>query len=288
MLKRFSQLLIIATLAFFALPASAARMERAALFRIEPLGLNPELVARLAGLLRMELDRLLEASLLDQAAVERVLQTHPHLASCTGEPGCLSAIGRALNVQQVVSGNIGGMADSYVINIKLVDVSSQKELRRVQESISGPPEQLIQTIRVAVYRLVAPQRLRGSLDVLSNVSGAHVYLDDAPQGETPIRLIDGIPIGEHLLRLTKANYVDSVHHVFVDFQKTTRLIAKLDLPTQDPTRKQVMPTVAPWYSRWWMWTLVGAVAVGTGVALGLGLAHSSAINCDVEHAKCGY
>jgi len=25
----------------------------------------------------------------------------------------------------------------------------------------------------------------------------------------------------------------------------------------------------PWYRRWWVWTLAGAVLVGTGVAVGL-------------------
>jgi hypothetical protein len=265
-----------------------------AIFRIDPLGVEPAIVARLEGLLRIELGRLADATLPPPRRIREIVAENPDLRNCTGDVSCLVTAGKLLGVDRIISGNVGGLAGSYVVNLKIVDVPSAKELRRIQEPISGEPDQLIEAVRVAAYGLVAPERLRGALAVLADQPKATVYLGGKPMGTTPLPTTHGLAVGTHVLRVTKEGYTDVVQEVQVRFQKTAQVVVKLDPPK--PTGKEgkgkgmrpAPPRPYPWYTRWWFWTAVGVVAAGVGVGLGYAVAgKSTGVNCSEEPAKCG-
>ncbi|MCK5797480.1 MAG: PEGA domain-containing protein, partial [Deltaproteobacteria bacterium] len=174
-----------------------------AVFRIDPLGIDAHIVARLDGLLRIELARLADATIPDPSAVQLLVRKHPRLAACTGDVSCLAEAGRLLGVDRIISGNVGALGDSYVVNLKIVDVKTTHEISRIQETISGRPDELIDAVRVAAYRLVAPERLRGALTVLANIPKAKVWLDGALIGQTPLPLQHNLTVGEHSLRVAK-------------------------------------------------------------------------------------
>ncbi|PID38225.1 MAG: hypothetical protein CSB49_06685 [Proteobacteria bacterium] len=267
-------------------PALAAGL---AVFRVDPLGVDAGIVARLDGLLRIELARLADAAMPGPAAVQTLMRKHKALAGCTGDVTCLAEAGRLLGVDRIISGNVGGLGDSYVVNLKIVDVKSKKELRKIQETISGRPDQLIEAVRVAAYGLVAPDKLRGALAVLANVPKAQVRLDGELLGTTPLPVKRGLKVGAHTLRVSKAGYLDVVQEVKVRFQKTAEVVVKLELPKvaggKLAPRKVERPV--PWYTSWWFWSLVGVAAVGAGVGLGYALSGSPAINCSAEPEQCG-
>jgi hypothetical protein len=265
-----------------------ALAEGLAVFRVDPLGVDTTIVARLDGLLRIELARLADAAMPGPAAVQKLMRKHKALAGCTGDVTCLAEAGRLLGVDRIISGNVGGLGDSYVVNLKIVDVKSKKELRKVQETISGRPDQLIEAVRVAAYGLVAPQKLRGALAVLANVPKAQVLLDGELLGTTPLPVKRNLEVGKHTLRVSKAGYLDVVQEVKVRFQKTAEVVVKLELPKiagQLTPRKIERPV--PWYTTWWFWTLVGVAAVGAGIGLGYAFSGSPEINCSAEPSKCG-
>src|SRR5262245_51171355 len=158
-------------------PAPSPTRAPVAVFRVEPLGLDEARASRLEALFRLELERLVRASLPSKPTVEKIVAQDPALRGCTGEPECLAILGHKLGVKQVVTGNVGELGDAYIINLKLVDVARKAEVRRVSEPLRGNPDELIETVRVAAYRLFAPERLLGSLAVLSDVSGAEITLD---------------------------------------------------------------------------------------------------------------
>jgi len=258
-----------------------------AVFRIDPLGVEPAIVTRLDALLRIELNRLADAALPTKRAMERLVRRKPSLSKCTGDPSCLAEAGTLLGVKQIISGNVGGLGDSYVVNLKLVSVVDRREVRRVQETISGRPEQLIEAVRVAAYRLVAPERLRGTLEVLANVPGAAILIDGKQLGTTPLPPQRGLRVGRHTLRVTKSGYTDTVQQVVVPFQKTVQVVVKLQTPPnkRGVPRKRERPV--PWYTRWWFWTSVAVIAAGAGVALGFALSADKGINCSAEPERCG-
>src|SRR5262249_12702540 len=139
-------------------------------------------------------------------AVADVVAANPRLAACTADPACLAPLARALKVTRVVAGNVGGLADNYVVNLKLVD-DTGRELRRATATLTGSPDELIAEIRVAAYRLVAPERLVGNIGILSDVPGATVTLDGIDVGKTPLAgPLMNLPVGVHKLAVMREGF----------------------------------------------------------------------------------
>jgi hypothetical protein len=272
------------------LPA-AAPAERFAVFRLDSLGVEQQIVERLDGLLRMEVSRLAGTSLPAREQVSALLRRRADLRNCTGGVGCLSAIGAALGVDKVIAGNVGGLAASYVVNLKLVDVDQRREVRRIQETLSGAAHQLIEAVRVAAYGLVAPERWRGALRVLVSLPGADVYLNGELLGQSPLPTRHGLRVGTYTLRVSKRGYEDTLRLVKIRFQKTAEVVVQLQAPASatQPTAQaaSVRGRQLPWYTKWWFWTAVGVAATGVGAALGWALASRPGVDCGKEPAACG-
>lgn len=276
---------VIALLAFgLALGPGIARAapsrQSYALFRLDPLGISPEIVDQLERILRVELERVLGQKLPSRQAVEQVTRQSRKLSGCTADPACLQPLARALKATRVVAGNVGGLADSYVVNLKLVDVEGARELRRVSVTLRGSPEELIDEIRVAAYRLVAPERMVGAIAVLSDVPDATVTLDGNPVGQTPIaQPLTKIPVGVHHLLVTREGFSPYAEDVPVRFEKTTKVVVHQDATSLEALKKLRRARETPVYARWWFWSAIAAGAVVTGLAIGFGVPHQGAIDC---------
>jgi hypothetical protein len=262
--------LVLSLLLTSVAPAGAAPL---ALFRLDPLGIQPDVVDQLERLLRVELERVAGGALPSRADIDKVLATNKKLAGCTADPECLAPIARALKSPRIVAGNVGGLADSYVVNLKLVEADG-RELRRVTATLRGSQAELIEEIRVAAYRLVAPDRLRGGIAVLSDVSGAKVELDGAQVGTTPLaQPVANLSIGVHHLKVTRDGFSPFGEDVPVRFEKTTQVVVR-----QSATTKVIVKE--PVYRRWWFWTAIGVAAVGVGIGIGFAIPKQSAIDCN--------
>lgn len=266
-------------------------VQRVAIWRIDPLGgLSPEIVARLESLLTQELGRL-AGDVVPSIKTQQVQHKSRRLRRCEGADRCLAAIGRRLHATWVVTGTLASLGQDYVVTLKAVDVKTGISVRRISETLSGKRDQLIEAVRVAAYRLLRPEQLRGTLQVLVNIAGATVFLDGKRIGVSPLRTpLSGLEVKEHSLRITHPEFVDFIRKVKVRFQKTSLVRVVLNRPKVDPVRpshKGPLPPVVkdrptPWYATWWFWTIVGVVAVGTGAAVGIAAPRVSykPVNCD--------
>ncbi|HVV86242.1 MAG TPA: PEGA domain-containing protein [Kofleriaceae bacterium] len=262
----------------------AALTQRIAVWRIDSLGLDAELVARLETLFRMELDRLAASPLPTRHDLDKVIAADPALASCSGEDHCLAAIGKRLGVEVIVTGTVAAMGDSYILNIKAVDVAGGTQLRRIAtEPLRGSPDELIDAIRVAAYRLLAPDQLHGSIVVLSDAIGAAVLVDGQRVGMTPLPgPIQKLSLGDHTLRVEARGYQPFQDTVTVRFQKATRVTVRLAsaaAPAGSAATTVLHPRRRPWYSSPWVYAGVGAVAVVAGVVIGRQLGTPDVVQC---------
>ncbi|MDY0000290.1 MAG: PEGA domain-containing protein [Polyangia bacterium] len=258
-------------------PARAQAPERIAIWRIDPLGgLSSEIVARLESLLTQELGRL-SGEIVPSIKTQQEQRKHRSLRSCEGADLCLAAIGRSLKVGIIISGTLASLGQDYVVTLKAVEAATGRSIRRISETLSGEREQLIEAVRVAAYRLLKPEQLRGSLQVLVNIPGATIFLDGQKVGVSPLRTaLSNLEVREHSLRITHPEFVDFIRKVNVRFQKTSLVRVTLNRPKADPSRptdgSHLPPAVrnkpTPWYSSWWFWTVVGVVAVSAGAATG--------------------
>lgn len=270
-----------------AAPDKPAEKASHALFRLDPLGIEPDIVDQLERILRVELERVLGQTLPSRAAIEAVAAQNPKLAGCTADPACLAPLARALKVTRVVAGNVGGLAGSYVVNLKLVDAADARELRRVTATLRGSPAELIDEIRVAAYRLVAPEKLTGDVAVLSDVPGAMVELDGRTVGITPLaRPIEKVLVGVHKLTVRREGFSTFAEDVPVRFQKTTQVVVRQSAVTARARKALRAAREGPVYARWWFWTAMAASAIGTGLAIGFGIPKQGVVDCAAPGAGC--
>jgi hypothetical protein len=274
------RLLVVAALLLWSTAARAT--ETYALFRLDPLGIAPDIVEQLERILRGELARAVGHELPSRSAVDEAVRQNPRLNRCTADPSCLVPLARALKVSRVVAGNVGGLADSYVVNLKLVD-DGGRELRRVSATLRGSPEELIAEIRVAAVRLVAPERLVGSVAILSDVPGATVTLDGVDVGKTPLpQPLAGLPTGVHKLAVSREGFTAFNEDVPVRFEKTTQVVVRQTAMSDAARRAERRRRAAgetPLYTRWYFWAGMAVTAVGVGVGIGFGVPKQGAINC---------
>src|SRR5262249_24257198 len=91
-------LMVAALLALsLSLATTAHATESYALFRLDPLGIAPDIVEQLERILRGELGRVVGHELPSKRAVDDVARGSARLANCTADPSCLVPLSRALH-----------------------------------------------------------------------------------------------------------------------------------------------------------------------------------------------
>jgi hypothetical protein len=250
--------------------------QKLAVWRFDALGIEPELVARLETLFRMELDRLDKQPMPSRRDIDRAITGDAR--DCTGEDRCLAAIGKKLGVDVIVAGTVGQLGDNYVLTIKAVDVAGARALQRIQsDPLRGQPDELIEGVRVAAYRLLAPGQLHGAIQIQTDLIGAEVALDDEPRGKTPLPgngVIGKLRIGKHELSFTAPGYEPYRTTVEVHFQKVSPVVVHLVSSTQViGTGRIERIERRPFYTRTWFLVAAGVAAVGLGAAIGYAAGH---------------
>jgi hypothetical protein len=262
--------------------------QKLAVWRFDALGIDPELVARLETLFRMELDRLDKQPMPSRRDIDRAITGDAR--DCTGEDKCLVAIGKKLGVDVVLTGTVGQLGDNYVLTIKAVDVTTGKVLQKIQsDPLRGQPDELIEGVRVAAYRLLAPDQLHGAIQIQTDLLGAEVELDGKSLGKTPLPqngVLGKLALGKHRLRVAAAAYEHPYEDdVEVHFQKVSPVVVRLVPSTQVlGTGKIDRIEQRPFYTRTWFIVAAGALAVGLGAAVGYGVGHVKVCHYDAQGA----
>jgi len=207
----------------------------------------------------------------------------PRLRACDGEPQCLAELGKLVGAQSVIYGEIGGLGDVHVVYLKLVSAATGKEIRSTTLEF-GEESAADGAARAAAFRLLAPTRYVGRLDVKVDVKGASIFVDGKLVATSPAKPID-LPVGTHALRVTHPEYRDYVRFVKIEFDTDEKIDAGLQQypvirsklhskpGTAPPTGGGVVyqgvePT--PWYRRWYTIAGGGALAlIGSAVIVGL-------------------
>jgi hypothetical protein len=271
--------------------AEEALDQKLAVWRFDALGIDPELVARLETLFRMELDRLDKQAMPSRRDIDRAITGDAR--DCTGEEKCLAAIGKKLGVDVILTGTVGQLGDNYVLTIKAVDVATARSLQKIQsDPLRGQPDELIEGVRVAAYRLLAPGQLHGAIQIQSDLVGAEVQLDGESIGNTPLPkngVIAKLALGKHHLRVAAPAYEHPYDdEIEVHFQKVSPVVVRLVPSTQViGTGKIERIEQRPFYTRTWFIVAAGVAAAGIGAAIGYGLGHVKTCHYDAQGMASG-
>jgi len=215
-------------------------------------------------------------------AVDAIKQAKkPALRSCDGDPGCLAELGRLVDADWVVYGEVGGLGDVQVVYLVLVDVGTGREVRSTTLQLGGGAD-LEGGPRGAAVRLLAPERFMGKLAVTVDVPGASIYVDGKKLARSPAPALP-LPVGPHALRVTHPEFRDFVRFVDVPFDRAADVqvglqgfgVVERDLQsnTGAAVRRDYTQTSIDepaWYRRWWAIAGFGAILV-TGAAITAGV-----------------
>jgi len=225
-----------------------------AVLDLKPTGITAAAAQNLTQVLSVEVKGVEGASVVSRDDIAAILQMEAvkQQAGCADD-ACMAELGGALGVDRLIAGDAGKLGETFLVNLRLIDVRHGSVENRVTESFSGDDEQLLRAVRHAARALLGlPETGKGRLAVTASQNAADVFVDQAPVGKAPLP-IDALGAGRHEVRVSQNGFFDWHGDVYVDQAETTSVWAQLkDRPQQ-------------WYQKWWVWTIVGAAVAG-GVA----------------------
>jgi len=89
----------------------------------------------------------------DIASMITLEEQRVQLTGCADD-SCLVEIGGALGVNLLIVASVGGVGDSYLCTLKVLDVANAKVLKRVAEMVPRKDNELITAIRKSVHKAV--------------------------------------------------------------------------------------------------------------------------------------
>ncbi|MBI2374815.1 MAG: hypothetical protein HYV07_12535 [Deltaproteobacteria bacterium] len=218
---------------------------------------SPELAENLTQVLAIELRRHDSMSVISRDEIRTMLayEADKQIVQCTNDVACLVEIGGALGVEHLATGAVGILGDSWIIHLKLIDVTTAEVSHRVSETFRGPERQLAQALRFAVANLLGrPLSGLGSAWVLVDAEDASVAIDGgAPSPLVPPLRVE-LPAGKHALSFRATDLASIDQDFYVEPNEVTSV------------RLEPVALERAWYSTWWAWAAVGsALAVGVTI-----------------------
>jgi hypothetical protein len=202
------------------------------------------------------------------AAIDKAKK--PQLKQCEGEAACVTELGKLVGAQLVVTGEVGGLGDSKVVYLKLIDVGSARELRSTTLAVGAKD-----TPSGAAVRLSDPDKYRGNVKFAFDVTNATVQVNGTKVQLTANKQL-ALPVGTHAVTVTHPQYHNFVKFVEVEYGKTTDVqvgmkqypIVEHDIQARPGTTDRIEYTEPPWYRRPLYYGIgIGVFAIVTGVVM---------------------
>lgn len=187
------------------------------------------------------------------------------VARCDGETRCLSLVGNRLKVKEVLLLAVSQLGD-VVLALQRIDVAEQRVIARYADSLSGGAQVDEARLLNWLQQLYPPETFKryGQIRITTDVSGAQVYVNAKPRGQTPM--------DEPLSVLAPGNYRLLVEKDrFQPFQASLTVMP--DTVVEVDARMVKINQQQPWYRRWYVWAGIGAglaAVAATGVAIYFG------------------
>ncbi len=206
------------------------RPVQVAVLELNALGLSTAMRKNLELLVRNSIATIPRHRVTPPIEVQMALQDprHKAIAECGGGPECAVKVGRLVKADLVVFGTISTIGEAFSLNLRVMETRTGKETARQQSRISGNRDLLIPEVRLAAYKLVAPERIRGSLLIDIDVAGVEVEIDGKKIGVTPLsKPVEDLLPGPHVVVLKRPGFSEFQQEFVIKPFETARL--KLEL-----------------------------------------------------------
>jgi hypothetical protein len=152
------------------------------------------------------------------------------VAECSGGPDCAVQIGRLVGADLVVFGTISTIGEAFSLDLRAMDAKRGRAKARQKSRISGTRDVLIPEVRLATYKLIAPDRIRGALLIEIDVEGVEIEIDGQRVGVTPLaKPVEDLTPGPHIVVLKRPGFSEFRREFEIKPFETAKL--KLELGT---------------------------------------------------------
>jgi hypothetical protein len=192
--------------------------------------------------------------------LERGADASGAFMECEGVVVCLVEVVGGLGWDAFVVGNIAGLGDARVINLKLIDVRTGGEVRRARTATSGEENEMISQMRKAAVTLLAPELLVGTVDLQIAQPDIKILVDGQVVGTTPLKNSRvQLPVGPHAVEASGEGRVPFSTLVDLSYGeiKTVEIVL--------PDNTVYVGGSTPFRARWWTWTVLGGGVVSAGL-----------------------
>lgn len=212
--------------------ATPTHRKRVALMRLTGLGLSEAIRQKLEELLFSNLRGMNKWEVLDAEKVDAILESSQHrqLRYCDNDPVCMRAQANVLGVDRIIYGTIAALGKDYSLALRSLETLGEAPADKQDVTLDGDLDILIPQIRLIAYKMLAPEKIVGSLAINTALSGIEVSVDGHKMGTTPLpSAIGGLKPGVHQVQLSGFQARRSQVEVHIQPFETTYLAVEIDL-----------------------------------------------------------
>lgn len=192
------------------------------------------------------------------------------VVACSGDVACIAGVGRKLGARDVLLVGVSRFGD-VILTLQRIDVQRRDVSGRIAEALAPDATPDVDTLLEYLKRVMPKSDfLRfGVIRIQANIAGAEVVIGGEKRGRTPLQPLR-VPAPERYdIRITKKGY--------------TAFEAATSVPPDSEVvvRATLAQAETVWYKRWWVWTLVGTVAVSTAAVVVLTSDRDVPVSIDV-------
>jgi TolB-like protein len=204
-----------------------------ALMEFVARGLSETEAAIISDRIRLELKNTGVFNVIEREMMNAILKEQSFQQSGCTESECLVEVGQLLAVEKMVGGSISKVGNLFVIEARIIDVKTGSINYNVAEDYSGPIELLLVNVTKKVAQRLAGQEpaaptvttpvYAGQADLIVNSTpaGGVIYFDGAPLNKMTPSTFQGMPTGQHKIKVEKGELFAEETVVLIDRKLST-------------------------------------------------------------------
>jgi TolB-like protein len=256
---KIRSVLVLGLVVTASVEAHAAERQKLAVLDIEAKGVDKSTAETITDIVTVALKKLGVFDVISRADIQQMLnfEESKQLVGCSSSSNCIAEIGGALGVAKVVTGSVGKLGQSYVLNLSLLDTKTAKVIER--ESREAKSQEDLVAAAQNGSRFLVRSLLEGKQgDVIVKVSetSAEVEVDGKLVGMTPVPRMQ-MASGPHTVKVSKKGFVTFARDIIVNDKEPTVLE-----PTLIPSSEFIAD-----YDK-----VANGVRIGAYLAVGVGVA----------------
>ena len=204
-------------LAMLPVITGAQERPRTAVIPLNPIGVSSSEAQGLTALLETGLVNTEVFEVVEQSQISEILEAQEHsISDCTDE-GCAVEFGKLLAAEQIILGTVSRLGSTYVINAKVIDVRTGRNLKAAKVDASSL-EELTREVDLLAYKLAGLTfrtgekeeiaRSFGELFVQTEPADAEIIVNGVRKGTSPL-LVQRVPVGIVGVEARKGNMYGS-------------------------------------------------------------------------------